>query len=166
MERRVGVKIAFETLPTLIAPTRRFVEDSMERLVNDPDDVFRVGIAARELLENAVKYGTGRLTTLALSIDQTDGPGVATLRLTNDADAVDVARLQAAVAAVQQSTDRAHFYQGLIRTDLGPSRSGLGIARIVVEGNMVVSVQVDDGGRVTTVASGRLAGATARGTGE
>ena len=42
--------------PRMVSIIRRFVEESFEKLVGDPEAVFRVSLAVHELLENAAKY--------------------------------------------------------------------------------------------------------------
>ena len=39
-----------------VSTVRRFIEAALERLLPDPDTMFRVAMTAQELLENAGKY--------------------------------------------------------------------------------------------------------------
>jgi hypothetical protein len=158
MGPRLGFELSFESFPGLISPTRRFVEETVERVVNDPDDVYRIAMTAHELLETAVKYGTGRMTTLGVWIAPSEGGLLATLRLTNQANAADIQRLRQGVEALLESQRPLDYYRDLMMKDLEPSQeSGLGLARIVVEGEMKLAVDVT-GDRVTITASGRLNG--------
>jgi anti-sigma regulatory factor (Ser/Thr protein kinase) len=159
MSQRLGFELSFESLAGLISPARRFVEQTVERAVHDPEDVFRVAMTAHELLENAVKYGRGKVTTLAVWIEPDGAAMTATLRLTNVASKGDIERLQAGVTALLQSTHPNEYYRDLMCRDVGTSgESGLGLARIVVEGEMQLSTELD-GDQVTITATGRLRGA-------
>jgi hypothetical protein len=159
MGQRLGFELSFESLAGLISPARRFVEQTIERVVNDPEDIFRVAMTAHELLENAVKYGRGPVTTLGVWIAQGQGDLTATLRLTNVASRSDIERLQTGVAALLEAPQPVEYYRDLMCRDVGTSgESGLGLARIVVEGEMKLATDVE-GDRVTITASGRLNGA-------
>jgi anti-sigma regulatory factor (Ser/Thr protein kinase) len=158
MSQRLAFELSFESLAGVISPARRFVEETVERIVHDPEDVFRVAMTAHELLENAVKYGRGKTTTLAVSITPGEEAMTAILRLTNEAGPADIEKLQSGVTALRESLRPFDHYRDLMCRDPGtPGESGLGLARIVVEGEMKLVTDVE-GQRVTITATGRLNG--------
>jgi two-component sensor histidine kinase len=159
--RRVSFELTFEPVPGLIGPTRRFVQDSIQPLVRDPDDVSRIAMAAHELMENAVQYGTGRVTRLGVAISTGDEQhaGEVTMRLINEAAPAHIERLRAGVAALGEPSTALEHYRFLMmrQWDVNQESSGMGLARIVVESEMKLAVEVD-GPRVILSASGRLGG--------
>jgi two-component sensor histidine kinase len=130
-------------------------------MVRDPDDVSRIAMAAHELLENAVQYGSGRVTKLGVTIaPREEGAGAeVALRLTNEATPSHIERLRAGVAALGEPAKALEHYRYLMMRewDVNQESSGMGLARIVVESEMKLAVEVD-GTRVTLSASGRLGG--------
>ena len=131
---------------------RRFVEESFENLVEDPDVVHRVSLAVHELLENAAKYAVGGKTGLSVHFE-IDGP-CASIKVTNQATPDNIARLQACVAEIQAAAEPFVHYQNLMRKTVGIAQeSGLGLARIRAEGELNLSLNID-GSMVTIVASG------------
>jgi two-component sensor histidine kinase len=156
---RVSFELLFETFPGLVAPTRRFVQETIQPVVRDPDDVARIAMAAHELLENAVQYGTGRVTKLGVSISTTDRRGSmeVALRLTNETSPSHIERLRQGVAALLEPSKALEHYRHLMmrKWDSDQESSGMGLARIVVESELKLAVEVS-GASVTLLASGRV----------
>jgi hypothetical protein len=135
----------------MVSIVRRFVEESFEKMVGDPDAVFRVSLAVHELLENAAKYATGGSTGLHVHFDA-DGPA-ASIKLTNHTTPEHISRLQECINEIQSSDEPFELYQRLMRRTFGiQEESGLGLARIRAEGELNLSLEVD-GSMVTIVAS-------------
>lgn len=135
----------------MVSIVRRFVEESFEKMVGDPDAVFRVSLAVHELLENAAKYSIGDKTGLSVNFDS-NGP-TTSIRLTNQTTPEHIARLRACIDEIQASTDPFSLYQTLMRRTFGiPNESGLGLMRIRAEGELDLSLETD-GDTVTIVAS-------------
>jgi hypothetical protein len=135
----------------MVSIVRRFVEESFEKMVGDPDAVFRVSLAVHELLENAAKYATGDSTGLQVHFDAHGA--AASIKLTNQTTAAHISRLQECIAEIQSSDEPFELYQKLMRRTYGiQEESGLGLARIRAEGELDLSLEVD-GNNVTIVAS-------------
>lgn len=135
----------------MVSIVRRFVEESFEKVLSDVDTVHRVSLAVHELLENAAKYSVGRHTELRVRL-QPSGP--ASIEMTNETTPEHVARLCACVGEIQAATDPFAHYQALMRRMVGvDEESGLGLARLRAEGDLVLSLEVN-GTMVTIVASG------------
>jgi hypothetical protein len=151
---RFGFTLAFERFARLVSPTRRFVEEAVEQFIADPEEVFRIAMTAHELLENAVKYGTGPMAELRVTIDRTQTESTAELHLTNGATPDDIERLRLGISALARSPQPFAHYQALMLKDLDkPDVSCLGLARIVAEGHMSLSLEVS-GLDVTLTARG------------
>ena len=146
---RFGLQI--QPKSRMVSIVRRFVEESFEKMVGDPDTVFRVSLAVHELLENAAKYAVGDKTGLSVHFDP-DGP-TASIKLTNETTPEHIARLRASIDEIQASTEPFLLYQTLMRRTFGvPEESGLGLVRIRAEGELNLSLEID-GSKVTIVAS-------------
>ncbi len=136
----------------MVSIVRRFVEESFEKMVGDPEAVFRVSLAVHELLENAAKYATGGATGLSVHFESSGS--AASIKLTNETTPEHIARLRECVAEIQASDEPFALYQRLMRRTCGiQAESGLGLARIRAEGELNLSLQID-GSVVTIVASG------------
>jgi two-component sensor histidine kinase len=130
---------------------RRFVEESFEKMVGDPDAVHRVSLAVHELLENAAKYAIGDKTGLSVHFDAHGS--TASIKLTNQTTPEHIARLRACIEAIQAAAEPFVHYQDLMRKTFGTeTESGLGLARIRAEGELNLSLEIR-GDTVTIVAS-------------
>jgi len=135
----------------MVSIVRRFVEESFEKLVGDPEAVFRVSLAVHELLENAAKYAVGDKTGLTVHFESNGS--AARIKLTNQTTPEHIERLRACIAEIQSSKEPFALYQTLMRRTFGvPDESGLGLARIRAEGELDLSLEID-GTMVTITAS-------------
>jgi hypothetical protein len=138
--------------PRMVSVVRRFVEESFEKMVGDPEAVHRVSLAVHELLENAAKYAVGDKTGLTVRFDG-KGAGGASIKLTNQTTPEHVERLRACIEAIQAAAEPFVHYQNLMRKTFGvEEESGLGLARIRAEGELKLSLEIR-GNMVTIVAS-------------
>jgi len=143
---REGTTLSFglqiQPQPRMVSIVRRFVEESFEKLVGDPEAVFRVSLAVHELLENAAKYAVGDQTGLSVHFEA-DG-SAARIRLTNQSTPEHIARLRASIEEIQSSDEPFALYQTLMRRTAGVEHeSGLGLARIRAEGELDLSLEID-----------------------
>jgi hypothetical protein len=126
-----------------VSTVRRFVEASLERMLPDPDTVFRVAVTAQELLENAGKYCATGSVQLTFSARVEGAQAVIDLALANEATPGHIVRLAERIAAIKAASDPLAHYQKLLRE---PARargeSGLGLARIAAEAEMHLGLQI------------------------
>jgi two-component sensor histidine kinase len=135
----------------MVSIVRRFVEESFEKLVGDPEAVFRVSLAVHELLENAAKYAVGDKTGLSVHFESNGS--AARIRLTNQTTPEHIARLRSCIEEIQASSEPFALYQTLMRRTFGiQDESGLGLARIRAEGELDLSLEIE-GCMVTITAS-------------
>lgn len=145
------LQLRLDADPVLVSVTRRFVEDALKRFVSDRDLVSRVAMTAHELLENAAKYARDRAAELTVTLDQAGGgKGQVTLRLSNDTTPAHIDRLRQIFSEMDACRDPLALYVELMRRNARrPDVSGLGLARILAEGEMTLGLSVD--GRTATI---------------
>jgi anti-sigma regulatory factor (Ser/Thr protein kinase) len=145
MEEGLFVEMRFNANPRLVSPMRRFVEEALEKVVNDLSLVSRVATAAHELLENASKYSRDSKATLCLSM--TAGPERRLcLRLENTTGPEHADRLKQSVSEIDNCGDLMTYYLALMRRNARlAARGGLGLARIRVECEMQLALTIDQG---------------------
>ena len=135
----------------MVSIVRRFVEESFEKLVGDPEAVFRVSLAVHELLENAAKYAVGDKTGLTVHFESNGS--AARIKLTNQTTPEHIERLRSCIAEIQSTQEPFALYQTLMRRTFGvQDESGLGLARIRAEGELDLSLEIE-GTMVTITAS-------------
>jgi hypothetical protein len=159
--RRSGLnfELSLEPNPRMVSIVRRFVEETFEKLVGDPEAIFRVSMTAHELLENGAKYAVGKRAVLRLVLgEEDDGSATAQIAITNETTPEHVERLKARIGEITRAEDPFALYQALMRRSSKlRDESGLGLARIRAEGEMNLGLEVD-GTRVTIVAKAHVPG--------
>jgi hypothetical protein len=152
-------RIELSLMPSLdfVPSIRRFVTDVYERLLVGPGDASRVGIATHELLENAVRCAVDGCVNIRIDVG-VGAEAALVIRVANRARPADRDRLGGIVGAMREASDPLTFYTDLMRqsakrTDGG---SGLGLARINAECDLVLGIEID-GDNVEVTAKGVVA---------
>lgn len=154
--QELGFDLSIDPNPRFVSVVRRFVEATFERLLANPEVVFRVAMTAHELMENAAKYSLGSKALLRVSFQREGEEAVVTLYLANETTANHIDRLRERVAAIANAPDPFAHYQRLMRqTARTTDESGLGLARIRAEGEMSLGLEVR-GNTVGLLASARV----------
>lgn len=152
-ERSLRFELSLEVNPRLVSVTRRFVEEALERAVDDPDITARLSMAAHELLENAAKYAVDRRGLLKVVVEPRNGGARAVVQLTNVTTPAHVERLKNSFAEMSSSDDAFTLYAELMKRNARDRDvSGLGLARIWAEGEMNLALETRDE-NVTIMAS-------------
>jgi two-component sensor histidine kinase len=149
----LNFELSLEPNPRMVSIVRRFVEETFEKLVGDPEAIFRVSMTAHELLENGAKYAVGRRAILRLALEEDEAGGAsARIAITNETTPEHVERLKVRVGEIVRAEDPFALYQTLMRRSSKlRDESGLGLARIRAEGEMNLGLEVD-GNTVTIIA--------------
>jgi hypothetical protein len=142
--------------PAIVSPTRRLLESKLTPALDDDDAVFRVAMAAHELLENAAKYASDGKARLEVEVSPRDDDALVRVAVTNNAVREHIDHLAACFAEMNAQTDAmAHYFALMRRNAKNGSISRLGLARVRAEGEMDVAVNID-GDTVRVVASAIL----------
>lgn len=135
---------------SMIAVVRRTVEDACLRLGGDPDLASCLGVAAHELLENAIKYADDGQVTVELAMTRTGPKLETTVRASNTASPARLRQLEVVGQGIAAAQDRVTYYRDrMIAVASVAEGSGLGLARILGETNLQLSIAID--GRLARV---------------
>ncbi|MDB4996675.1 MAG: uncharacterized protein JWM74_4107 [Myxococcaceae bacterium] len=149
-------ELVFEPCVNLITLVRRFVSDFYSHVVEDEDTAGRLALATHELLENSAKYVSAGETALHIALDRE--AGAVLVRTRNRADPAQIALLQKTFDEIAAAPDSAQYFKTVLRRSaLEPVGSGLGLARIRSEGEMVLRLVVR-GDEVEIHARGSITG--------
>ncbi len=139
--------------PAIVSPTRRLLETKLAPVLDDDDAVFRVAMAAHELLENAAKYASDGKARLEVDVSAHEEDALVRVVVTNNAVREHIDQLAACFAEMKAESDAmAHYFALMRRNAKNGSISRLGLARVRAEGEMEIAVDID-GETVKVVAS-------------
>jgi hypothetical protein len=143
--------------PAIVSPTRRLLESKLAPVLDDDDAVFRVAMAAHELLENAAKYAKDGKARLEVQVSPREEDALVSVAVTNSAVREHIDQLSACFAEMQAEADAmAHYFALMRRNAKNGSISRLGLARVRAEGEMEIAVDIE-GETVKVVASAVVA---------
>jgi hypothetical protein len=147
-------ELAFKPNVELVSVVRRFVSQFYDRVAPDADTVSRVALATHELLENAVKYSRSRETILRVEVIPDVMPAAVLVRTWNHAEPQHCENLRRTVASLSEAVDpNAHYLQMMRASSKRAEGSELGLARIMAEAEMKISLEEGEEGRVGISAS-------------
>ena len=144
----------FGRRPKIVGLVRRFVADFHDEIVLGEDApeqstqwASQLSMAAHELVENALNYGTEGETNFSIDIDpdpDEDGVYAVRMKTRNRADPKQHAVVSKMLAELNSTDDPFAFYLALmadtVRREEG---SGLGLARVRVEAEMEVTCVIE-----------------------
>lgn len=141
----LNLELALDISPRLVSVARRFIEEVVERMLDDSDVASRVAMTAHELLENAAKYSSNGRAVLRLRAEGVGEARRVVVSLTNQTTATHRERLVRGFAEISAAGDPYDLYFELMRRDLAHKEaSGLGLARIWAEGEMQLALETRD----------------------
>jgi hypothetical protein len=144
-EDDIRLHLCFAPNAALIGAVRRFVVDFFERVLAHEEMGDRLGLVAHELLENAIKYSTDPSAVVSLLIVRATRSSEIRIQTQNAASPAHIKRLKGIVDAMGAANDAMAFYQQLMRDSVRRNEgSGLGLARIWAEGEMRLSLTIED----------------------
>jgi len=149
-------ELTFSPNVALVSTVRQFVQSFYEEMFGDPDVTDRLGLAAHELLENAVKYSSDGVTQIRVEVRPgSEGGRQVIVTTRNHARPEHVEALQTLMAEFGQATDPLAHYQVLMKRSAKRTLgSGLGLGRIRAEADMTLDCWVE-GSLVHLQATGR-----------
>jgi hypothetical protein len=159
---------AFGPRPKVLELLRGFVSDFHDRVVLSTMPARRrsssrgsqVSMAAHELMENALVYGSEGGSSFSIAIDpDPEDPAnryLVCIKTRNRAEPHQRAVVCKMLSALSEAEDPLEYYLGLMADSARrPEGSGLGLARIRVEAQMDLSCVVD-GDELEVVAQARI----------
>ena len=142
MDRQLDISIWRDM--NMVSVVRRFVEEVYEQEL-DLDTVSRIAMSAHELLENAVKYSPSGQARIRVSVERAAECQRVCIEVTNQASPEHLAALQTALSDMASAADPLTHYQTLLRRSAKRrDGSGLGLARIEVEGEMSLRLRIEE----------------------
>jgi hypothetical protein len=139
-----AIRLSFRPTTMLISSTRRFAGDLLGTVFRDPDSTSRIALVIHELLENTLKYSTDGQAMLHVTVgDEEGGRRHVEVTARNRATPEQAMDLGRRISALAEAPDPMALYVGLMRESAQRSGSGLGLARIRVEGEMQLSCALE-----------------------
>ena len=136
------VALTFRPTYELVSAAREFISSLYETILTDPSASSRLGLTTHELLENAMKYSTDGRATLEIEICRKNGQDLICLRISNQAEAGHLVRLQELFEGMHRSESAFTYYTDLMKRNAKRVGSGLGLARIWAEADMIMSCEI------------------------
>ena len=136
----------FQAQSDFISALRKLVADYYTPVMQDPDAVERMALAAHEMAENAVRYATDQQSRIRIEFKQEDGVGHIHITTWNHSNADNRDSLRQMMREMNQHADPFDFYQKVMkRSAKRTDGSGMGLARIRSEAEMNVGLkEMDD----------------------
>ena len=139
-----AVDLSFRPCLESVSAVRRFLEVHYGHLTSDAQLISRMAVTVHELLENAAKYSTGGGSRLRVEVDPAT-PRALSISVVNQADPRHIPGLRETIDELSAAADPSDVYQRyLLRAATRDEGSGLGLARIFVEADMSVKLELSD----------------------
>lgn len=124
----------------LVPIVRRFVSDFYREVFGDEEAISRMALVTHELMENAVQHSSGGDAHLMVELRGRESGKSIMVRIGNPTSPESIERLTRLLDAMGQAPDLLQFYVQLMGQSARQAEgSGLGLARIRVEGDMQLS---------------------------
>ncbi|HEY3820459.1 MAG TPA: ATP-binding protein [Polyangiaceae bacterium] len=137
--------VHFRPHANLLTQTREFVSSFCGTFIRDPDVVYRLSIAAHELLENAIKYSSDGATHMSVEVRSNERTSTISIRAENRATRERIVAVRDTIDSIRGAADPFALYCEMIRSSVERNEnSGLGLARIYVEADCALDYDVVD----------------------
>ncbi len=152
-----SVTISFMPCTQAVRGISRMIMDFCRMSLDDGDIGARVHMAAYELVENIVKYGSPVSADLRIELERERTTTIVRVKTRNTAPPGPMERAVQVLSDVREAADPLAYYDKRVLETLPKSGdSGLGLARIRAEGDLAIDFQVD-GSELSIVAKGEFA---------
>jgi hypothetical protein len=140
---KASIELRFTPNVELVSDVRKFISVFYEQVLGDAEAASRLALTTHELLENVVKYSTDGETRTCLDVEYLPKPRV-TIRTYNRTSADNIAALERLFGEMKSAGDPSAYYLRIAHAAArGPaSKSGLGLARICAEADMILEFAV------------------------
>jgi hypothetical protein len=140
-----AVDLSFRPCLESVSAVRRFLEVHYGHLTSDAQLISRMAVTVHELLENAAKYSSGGGSRLRVEVDPAAVPRALSISVANQADPRHIPGLKETIDELSAAADPSDVYQRyLLRAATRDEGSGLGLARIFVEADMSIELELSD----------------------
>lgn len=138
-------RLSFQPNTALVSTVRRFVAEFYQRWLS-PELTSQVALATHELLENAVVHSCDGETEVAIEISPQGLGQTVCIRTSNAASPADLDVLRVAFAELAEAAaDPEAYYQSVLwRNAKRTDGSGLGLARILAETGLRMTLDITD----------------------
>jgi hypothetical protein len=141
---RTAVSFSLERSHSLAGKIANWIIDFCQMTVGDRETTSRLHMAAHELVENVLKYGTTPEVGLEFELERGDVESYVRLRTRNTAAPEQLEEVTRLVTELRAAVDPIAYYDKLIRSTAPViGMSGLGLARIRAEAGLDVNCSVE-----------------------
>jgi len=155
---RTAVSFSLERSHSLAGKIANWIIDFCQMTVGDMEMTSRLHMAAHELVENVLKYGTTPEVGLEFELERGDEQSYVRLRTRNTAAPEQLEEVTRRVTELRAAADPIAYYDQLIRSTASViGMSGLGLARIRAEAGLDVNCSVE-GREVSIVVQATMRG--------
>jgi hypothetical protein len=141
-------ELSFSPSAELIGPVRRFITDFYQRVLENEDLTSRMAVAAHELLENAVKYSCDEHSKISIAVTLNEnGARDVIIRTWNKTTEANIKHIRRIMDDMVGASDAMDYYRRLMLDAVqneDANSSGLGLGRIVAEGEMKLKCDVKE----------------------
>jgi anti-sigma regulatory factor (Ser/Thr protein kinase) len=137
-------ELSFSPNVSLVSTVRRFVSDFWIQILPSAEITSQLAVATHELLDNAVLYSFDGNTSIRIDVTREAGAAEVVIATRNRASRSNIQRLCEALDELRSATDPPAFYQKMMhRTAARAEGSGLGLARVRSESDMVIGYEIE-----------------------
>ena len=144
-EAQILVRLQFFPSERLVASVARLVADFCRTALNDVETTSRFHLATYELVENLVKYSSGKSASVEVELEeQNEALSTLTVRARNQTTPERLKEVQERLGALRSAEDPVVYYDQLIAESAPRTAgSGLGLARIRAEGELDLDFAIE-----------------------
>jgi hypothetical protein len=139
---RTSVTLSFDGCFLTAGKVANWLIDFCHLTVEDHDTTSRLHLAAHELIENVVKYGSTEDMSLEFELVPTEPRSTVILSTRNRTTPEQLKAVVKRITELKNARDPVAYYDGLVRDTAPLSGSGLGLARIRAEAGLDVDYEV------------------------